>query len=83
MSFYEQDLNGYDLGELRREAEGISESYRLATGDMSLFVGVTLFNRYEFELWLDRDGGKTEYFNSFEDLDEFVRELFPDADWGA
>jgi hypothetical protein len=38
-------------------------------------------NRYDFEVWLDRADEKTKYFGSFDDLDEFIREQYPDADW--
>jgi hypothetical protein len=78
---YDTDTFPYDPEEIQMEARDMEEIYHLTTGDRSISVGVHEVNRYDFEVWLDRADEKTKYFGSFDDLDEFIREQYPDADW--
>jgi hypothetical protein len=46
-------------------------------------VGLNPNGRYDYEVWVDggRFGPKAEYFGSFEEVREAIKEKYPDADW--
>ena len=78
---YETDVFPYDPEEVEMEARDKEEIYHLVTGDRSISMGVHEVNRYDYEIWLERDGEKVKYFASFDDVDDFINEQYPDADW--
>ena len=75
------DINPYDLEELELEAESKQEVYHLVTGDQSITLGINEVNRYDYEIWLERDGAKIEHFLNFDDLDDYINDQYPDVDW--
>lgn len=81
MNYYDSDINPYDSEEIAMEADRWEETFRLVTGDHSIRVGVHEMNRYDFEVWLERGDEKIKFFGSFDEVVEFIREQYPDADW--
>lgn len=78
---YDTDIYPYDPEEIALEADRWEETFRLVTGDQTIRVGVHEVDRYDFEVWLERGDEKIKFFGSFDDVEAFIREQYPNADW--
>ena len=78
---YDSDINPYDPEQVEMDANLLEETFRLVTGDYSIIVGIHEVDRYDFEVWLERGDEKVKYFASFDDVEDFIREQYPNADW--
>lgn len=81
MNYLDNDLYPYDPEDVNRSVEECADLYRYVTGDDSIDMGFHEVNRYDFEIWLSRDGDRTQYFYNFDDVEDFIRQNYPDADW--
>jgi hypothetical protein len=74
--------NDYSMEEFESETRSMENVYHLVTHDFSISMGVNGFHPEDAEFWFDHDASdKTLWFASLDDVDEFVRSHYPDADW--
>jgi hypothetical protein len=76
-------INALDYDELETECNDTAFQASQATGDRDIVVGLNPNGRYDYEVWVDggRFGPRAEYFGSFEEVREAIKEKYPDADW--
>ncbi len=78
---YDTDVYPYDPEEVERQCSEAAFIFRLVTGDESIELFVNHLNKYDYEISVERDDHPTDYFYNLDDVESFIREEYPDADW--
>lgn len=78
MSYYDSDETPVDYETLEQEANDHTFQIHEATGDTTVFTGINPNGRWDYEVWVDggRFGDKAQYFGSFDELRQAVKEMY-------
>ena len=80
---YGDGIDPIDYDELEAECNDTSHQANNVLGRNEIFIGVHPNGKYDFELWVDGGefGSTPNYFGSFDEVREAIKEKYPNADW--